>query len=133
MTSNARLADPENLQELHWTETVLPKKSNVTTSKIHLKKNTTGRQQSEWPVQWNDSLQKNILCFRFESLKAIALVWMSIHNPQDAPIQTQISCTLSMRIQQKNRFKSAETLFKISQNIVLNQPKYSLILTAVKI
>ena len=49
-----------------------------------------------------------------------------VHKLQGAPKQTQISCTLSTRIQQKNRFKLTEKLFEISRKIVQNQPKYCL-------
>ena len=47
----------------NYVELYAPKKSNVTTSKIPLKKNPTDRQQSEMAVKRSDSLQKNIICF----------------------------------------------------------------------
>ena len=52
----------------NYVDRYAPKKSNVTTSKIPLKKNPTDRQQSELAVKrklysWSDSLQKNIICF----------------------------------------------------------------------
>ena len=125
MSSDARLTSSGKSHAPCLTVTVAPKEPNVVTSKIPHKELRPS--PATWILFWKWFITEKYSLFLFwiprsYSIRVYEVNQIHVHKLQDTPIKTHISCTLSTRIQRKNRFKSARKWFEINRKIFSFQP-----------